>query len=510
MNAYYNENDPHAAQWLRNLIAAGHIAPGEVDERDIRDVVPADLAGFTQCHWFAGIGVWSLALRQAGWPDDRPVWTGSCPCQPFSAAGKGKGIKDARHLWPDWFGLIRECRPPVIFGEQVASPQVIGRANRKDVHELWRIERNLTFLKDRVEGQLSKYMQRLPECCGKGMGKAEAIINIKQSKQIDSRGKSASNSEGVAIQFNCGLGRGKAETWYLRDDRDAIRSGNAERLEHSIVRSNNSRNGLHKREHAIGALCDKCSVWRLGRSADEIDRARGLADTYKQIKRTIQTNRQALEETDGYSWLNIIQVDLEGTHYSIGSCAAPAAGFGAPEIRQRLYWVANTTGERRNGGQNTPRQTGRVGIEANGATGGLADTDDAGSQRRSVRGNRAGERAVGATSVAGGLADTDCTGLQPGRQTAAAPRYRDTSIADGGDDGPELPGPVNGFWGTADWLFCTDGKWRPVRPGTFPLAHGVAGRVGSLCAFGNALVLPQAREFIWAYLAVETEMRAAE
>ncbi|WP_211243393.1 hypothetical protein [Chitiniphilus eburneus] len=31
--AYYNEHDKFAAQWLRNLIAAGHIAPGDVDER---------------------------------------------------------------------------------------------------------------------------------------------------------------------------------------------------------------------------------------------------------------------------------------------------------------------------------------------------------------------------------------------------------------------------------------------------------------------------------------------
>ncbi|HDZ9518078.1 TPA: DNA cytosine methyltransferase [Klebsiella pneumoniae] len=124
-SAYYNEIDPFAAQWLRNLIAAGHIAPGEVDERSIEDVTPDDLRGFTQCHFFAGIGVWSHSLRLAGWPDDRPVWTGSCPCQPFSAAGKGDGFADERHLWPHFFHIINECRPQHVFGEQVAS----GNAN---------------------------------------------------------------------------------------------------------------------------------------------------------------------------------------------------------------------------------------------------------------------------------------------------------------------------------------------------------------------------------------------
>ena len=109
MTAYYNEFDPFAAAWLRELIKKGHIAHGEVDERPIQEVRPEDLRGYTQCHFFAGIGGWSYALRLANWPDDRPVWTGSCPCQPFSSAGRQKGKADDRHLWPVWERLIRDC-----------------------------------------------------------------------------------------------------------------------------------------------------------------------------------------------------------------------------------------------------------------------------------------------------------------------------------------------------------------------------------------------------------------
>lgn len=121
MPAYYNEFDPYAAQWLRNLIVRGLIAPGDVDERSIIEVQPDDLRGYEQCHFFAGIGGWSYALRLAGWADDRPVWTGSCPCQPFSVSGFKRGFDDERHLWPEFFRLISERRPAMVFGEQVAG-----------------------------------------------------------------------------------------------------------------------------------------------------------------------------------------------------------------------------------------------------------------------------------------------------------------------------------------------------------------------------------------------------
>jgi len=103
MTAYYNEIEPYCAEWLRNLIKAGHIAPGDVDDRDIKEVSAADLKAYTQCHFFTGVGIWSYSLRQAGWPDDRPVWSGSAPCQPFSAAGKKKGPSVGRWPWCSWF-----------------------------------------------------------------------------------------------------------------------------------------------------------------------------------------------------------------------------------------------------------------------------------------------------------------------------------------------------------------------------------------------------------------------
>lgn len=119
--SYYNEFDPKAAQWLRNLVARGLIAPGQVDSRSILEVPSVELRSDRQAHFFAGIGAWSYALRLAGISDDWPIWTGSCPCQPFSVAGIGRGVEDERHLWPAWFDRIKKCGPPIVFGEQVAS-----------------------------------------------------------------------------------------------------------------------------------------------------------------------------------------------------------------------------------------------------------------------------------------------------------------------------------------------------------------------------------------------------
>ena len=48
------------------------------------------------------------------------------PCQPFSNAGKKQGEKDPRHLWPDCFRLIKECRPSWVCGENVSGHIKLG------------------------------------------------------------------------------------------------------------------------------------------------------------------------------------------------------------------------------------------------------------------------------------------------------------------------------------------------------------------------------------------------
>ncbi|RXQ47571.1 DNA cytosine methyltransferase [Salmonella enterica] len=327
--AYYNEIDPFAAAWLRNLIDAGCVAPGVVDTRSVEEVTANDLKGFTQCHFFAGIGVWSYALRCAGWSDSRPVWTGSCPCQPFSQSGKRRGFNDPRHLWPTWFYLVSQCRPDVIFGEQVASK-------------------------------------------------------------------------------------------------------------------------------------------------------------------------------DGLTWLDAVQFDLEKAEYAVAVVDLCAAGFGAPQMRQRLFWVADANSQC----METPVECGERGRIELADGGDLIRVDYAECERRNTGRNRdhAGyvRQQSDAISEAGRLAYAGSDGRKrrlSGREDS--PReIVNGSAGCGGTDNRACP--VNGYWRDADWLFCRDGKWRPVKPGLKPLVNGTPGRVGQLRAYGNAIVAPVAETFIRAYMEAVT------
>jgi len=216
--AYYNEIDPHAAQWLRKLITAGLIAPGDVDTRSITDVRPSDLRGYTQCHFFAGIGGWSYALRQAGWDDTRPVWTGSCPCQPFSLAGKQKGFDDERHLWPVWRELIRECAPAVVFGEQVASATDWLRLVRGDLEAMGRAvgampiqaaSAGADHLRDRywfvahTDDARSQGWELLPECTGERTAGADGLADAAGDDERRDRSSGKSCGSQVASRGLC-------------------------------------------------------------------------------------------------------------------------------------------------------------------------------------------------------------------------------------------------------------------------------------------------------------------
>lgn len=366
MAAYYNEHDLFAAAWLRNLIAAGHIAPGVVDERDIRDIRPDELAGYTQCHFFAGIGGWSYALRLAGWPDDRPAWTGSCPCQPFSAAGARAGFADERHLWPAFFHLIEICRPPIVFGEQVASKDGLG----------W-----LDLVQADLEG--ADYAVGAADLCAAGVG----APHIRQ------------------------------RLWWMAD------AGHDERSTRPARRQQQSRPPIGER---VGGYRED----------------RGLADA---------NGWHASAERQQRSWQHGQQPQDGGTGL-LEHAASEQVGL---PRRARL---------------------------AGSAAGELGDTDDTRSQGRIVHAERAGELVARPSGVADELANT-----LPAGRAERWPLAGNGSTAGRG-------------WSDCDWLPCRDGKARPVEPGTFPLAHGIPGRVGRLRAYGNAIVPQVAAQFIGAYL----------
>ena len=327
---YYNEHDPKVAAWLRELIRSGLIPQGEVDERSIEDVVPSDLRGFVQCHFFAGIAGWSYALDLAGWPRDMPVWTGSCPCQPFSAAGQGNGFADERHLWPSWQHLIAQCRPPVVFGEQVASK---------------------------------------------------------------------------------------------------------------------------------------------------------VAD----------------------AWIDLVHADMEGMDYAFGCVPFPAAGIGAPHIRDRNYWMAYTDdagleGYRRLIGVNPPQgwaDQKRHGPEGS-MVGRLANPNGRNaSTEREQRGWE--QRQQSENSGAGGMADSSSAGSLPGAFGGLHSGQESAGARDGELErsGATIrPDALHDPWRASDWLYCRDGKWRPVKSGIECLANGVPARVVRLRGYGNAIVPYQAAQFI--------------
>lgn len=298
---YYNEWDKGAAAWLRELIKQGHIPFGVVDERSITEVRPEDLDGFTQCHFFAGIGGWPLALRLAGVSEDTPIWTGSPPCQPFSAAGKQLGQFDPRHLAPVFLDLISECRPPVLFGEQVAPAiakswmcdlQVhleredyavgfavlpacsVGAPHKRErlffgaynLAESLRTERDCERLHGLGEGDKTQGSRTAAEPTGRGDSGELADTDSKrlqrQRKDSDSQGREGQNIRQAGLCYGTGIGSGVADSEsYGRGIRHATNIGTAYASSHASANAGHSATNRQQRLTAGDAADPHHSFW---------------------------------------------------------------------------------------------------------------------------------------------------------------------------------------------------------------------------------------------------------
>jgi DNA (cytosine-5)-methyltransferase 1 len=361
--ALYNEIDNYAADWLEALISRGLIADGDVARCSIVDLRPSDLAGYNQVHLFAGIGVWSYGLRRAGIPDSANVWTGSCPCQPFSAAGKGGGFADERHLWPAFHHLISQCKPDIVLGEQVASKDGLA----------W-----LDLVLADMENE--NYAIGPHDSCSAGFG----APHIRQRLRFAAFRMAYSTEPG----------------WESRRRIAATSDGrDASWLE-------------------PGRLCD----------------ARAVGDTVP----------ERLQER-------------------IGDGGIPGGTLGA------------RTGQAAIGAGVHVDQLGHTLVEQQSSLGTLSE----GARTELDR---------GCDSVV--VADSDRIQGRLSEYPGWSP-----SIEIVGRGEVERPDPTNGFWDSCDWLYCRDGKWRPVEPGTFPLAHGASSRVGRLRAYGNAVDAEATTEF---------------
>jgi site-specific DNA-cytosine methylase len=549
MTAYYNEIDPHAAAWLRNLIDAGHIAPGIVDERSIEDVRPNELTGFTQCHFFAGVGVWSHSLRAAGWSDDRPVWTGSCPCQPFSAAGKGGGFDDERHLWPAFQHLIKECRPAVVFGEQVSAAvkhgwwdlvaddaEAIGYSaagiifpssavgaphirerfyfvlrNAYDSKDLFKVQATEAtgpiFSKQKVGRQVALRLQGMPKGVEVGVletakpggdyspqgAKEEFCVSrarLLTPTQNDLSGEGAGLSgkaegyqEGGSVQPGsaCESIAGPDRCGILRTDGHAVSPGPIAELRQPIAGPDRAGTWVHVCQRESCLLCDELRAGNMGRSA--IASANGCMEEEKG-----SLKNDAIDAIQAHRKDNR---DAEGEKDFDDSCV------GAPHIRDRAYWAGHAGGTGSQG-RKQPRQRDdaqRQAAQRDGAACGLADTQDLGRQGQLLRAGP-GVQANGASQdgIACGLADTNSAKREAWGGDGLGAGEQASEFACSGSY--MRPGPTNGLWADADWLFCRDGKWRPVEPGTFPLVTGATSRVVRLRAYGNAINAKAAQAFI--------------
>jgi DNA (cytosine-5)-methyltransferase 1 len=437
---YYNEWDSFAADWLRELIKDGLIPYGEVDNRSIADVRPEDLKGFTQCHFFAGIGGWSRALQLAGWSSDRPVWTGSPPCQSFSTAGKGKGKDDERHLWPVFFNLIRECQPPTVFGEQVAAAIRYG----------WLDDLQTDFEK---EGYAAGAFV-LP---AGGIGaphKRERLFFVADSHN-------------------------ERHEWSQEAGRQA-RSG----VEHTgSVSMADTKSGRHKQSEQFSNGCSSQSDKRQSDSSGNCESQRQLmADSCG-------------ERCGGKEWGGEAEEKGQSERYGSERSGDGSVAYSKSGGRRQEQSDARRSGTRV-GSQK--HETG--GLES-GNTIGRSSVGDTNSDR-SQQGNEAAETAGHGNPINSASIWPDSVGNSEHDGSHEAEIGRSTGPGKAESGMLELERSDSLFWGSSEVIYCRDGKYRPIptEPEIFPLADGIPNRVGILRGAGNAIVPQAAAEIIKAYL----------
>ena len=459
MTAFYNEIDPYAAAWLRNLIKAGLIPDGEVSTQSIVDLRPSDLSGFDQCHFFAGIGGWSQALHLAGWAPDRPVWTGSCPCQPFSVAGKGAGIDDARHLWPHFHRLIAACRPPVVLGEQVA-----GKAGYK-----W-------FDGVRADLEGTGYAGRAVDIPALAVGAPHIRqrlywVACDMADAANSGRQQATVKRSASLQpMVAGPREGREQFGDLRAGvlcdshmADAQSVGREERERQD--RQQDAGSGSQGRVDAAGT--DESHM------ADAHQGGRG------------RRPRDGDGERDGQAGGRVEDhgVTAGGGEDRLDVADAQSGGWG--------QGITDAGGVRE--GDSSQGPTGRSPQHGDAQFGDVADTAATRLQGSSNAGKCAtgmGSQQPSGDSCGDHMADTNVSGL----------RQRGGDHPPAGHGHTAAPEGRSGHWDDHIWLTGSDGKARRSQPGLPLLAYGVSNRVGRLRAYGNAIVPPLAAEVVKALM----------
>ena len=456
---FYNEWDPYAASWLRQLVEDGHIPPGEVDERDINTIDPDELIRYTQCHFFAGIGGWVYALRLANW-GDRRVWTGSCPCQPFSVAGNKKGASDKeRNLWPVWFNLIKVVRPDTVFGEQVASAvgekyQWLDAVSHDLEDEGYRIGSGILPACSVKAPHIRQRLWFVADTNDNGRDESMREISGGLPERTD--GSSVIDGRNMADTEHNGRNRSQADT--------------------SLEGSNESGIGI-----PVG---------------DDIASARGsMADPQNQrLQGRGHVEREGSENLEDES-----QSDIRGE--SGRRSKVNGIGMADPQNHGRDGRTIPVERERPKDLEDESESDIRGEPSGHGEVSNIvADNDSVGLkvEREGEIQERQNESGDDADGCGIDMADPSDKGLEGGLSGGQNEEWEaiDRHVGCSGTTGEGEPGQ----WDGIVWVYCKDKKIRPIKPGIQPLAYGVSARVGKLRAIGNAIVPQVAAEIIRAYM----------